>query len=566
MSSIPFSRSLLTRITLLMLILVLLALISLAASAWLSDKSEGRAYVINKAGSLRMQSYRLLSRVPLQEEDDLLMLERDLQDPLLVRVLDSDALSQEHRQLQQQWQQLRLSLQQAEAREPVRGQVAAFVDAIDLLVAQLEQNTEASLQRQSWLQFMVMLAMLLILVAAVIYLHQRLLTPLRRLLLVARAVGQGDFACRSGIGGDDEMAVLADTMDTMNRQLSELYGQLEEKVEQQTRALVRSNQTLSTLYDTQRELQGVEPLYQRLPSLLNRLEQLTPLRQICIHLYEGDDDSPFDEVTACSEAGGPRDVPNYRWPLQDGSGHYGQVLAYCPPGQELAEEQQQLLASIFDQFTTALALDRRQHQYQQLQLMEERATIARELHDSLAQALTYLKLQVSYVQLQLPNPSPEVASGLEEMREGLNNAYRQLRELLTTFRLKLDKPGLYAALSDTLAEFSRRMGYAIDFEYRLSPHRLSPNQTIHLVQITREALHNVFKHAHASQVAVRVWQQDEEIHLSVEDNGTGIEAGAEQGQHYGLRIMQDRAASLGGTLRIGSADGGGTLLEVCFRP
>ncbi|MBL1377056.1 histidine kinase [Zobellella iuensis] len=566
MSSIPLSRSLLTRITLLMLILVLLALVSLAASAWLSDKSGGRAYVINKAGSLRMQSYRLLSRVPLQDDADLLMLERDLRDPVLVRVLDNDGLSQEHRQLQQQWLQLKASLLQASDRGPVSTQVAAFVDAIDTLVIQIEQNTEASLQRQSWLQFMVMLAMLLILVAAVIYLHQRLLTPLRRLLLVARAVGQGDFACRSGIAGDDEMAVLAATVDTMNQQLSELYGQLEEKVEQQTRALVRSNQTLTTLYDTQRELQGVEPLYQRLPGLLSRLEQLTPLRQICIHLYEGDDDSSFDEVTACSDGAGPRDAPNYRWPLQDSSGHYGQVLACCPPGQALAEEQQQLLASIFDQITTALALDRRQHQHQQLQLMEERATIARELHDSLAQALTYLKLQVSYVQLQLPDPSPEVASGLDEMREGLNNAYRQLRELLTTFRLKLDKPGLYAALSDTLAEFNRRMGFAIDFEYRLSPHRLSPNQTIHLVQITREALHNVFKHAQASRVAVRVWQQDEAIHLSVADNGTGIDTGMDQGQHYGLKIMQDRAASLGGALRIGPGEQGGTLLEVCFRP
>ncbi|PSJ48077.1 nitrate/nitrite two-component system sensor histidine kinase NarX [Zobellella endophytica] len=566
MSSIPLSRSLLTRITLLMLTLVLLALIGLAASAWLSEKTEGRAFVINKAGSLRMQSYRLLSRVPLQDGGDLQMLEQDLRDPVLMRILQDDGLGGQHQQLWQQWQPLKAGLQAATSSRQLGDEVAGFVAAIDRLVAQLEQNTEASLQRQSWLQFMVMLAMLLILGVAVVYLHRRLITPLRRLLLVARAVGNGDFACRSGIGGDDEMAVLAGTIDTMNRQLSELYGHLEQKVEQQTRALVRSNQTLTTLYDTQRELQGVEPLYRRLPALLGRLEQLTPLRQICIHLYEEGDDSPFEELTACSDRPGPREAPNYRCPLQDNRGHYGQVLAYCPPASPLDDEQQQLLTSIFDQITTALALERRQHQHQQLQLMEERATIARELHDSLAQALTYLKLQVSYVRLQLPDPSPEVATGLDEMREGLNNAYRQLRELLTTFRLKLDKPGLYAALSDTVAEFSRRLGFAIEFEYQLSPHRLGPNQTIHLVQITREALHNVIKHAHASEVGVRVWQQGEYIYLSVADNGTGVGAIDHTEQHYGVNIMQDRASSLGGQLRVVPGARGGTLLEVCFRP
>lgn len=564
--SIPFSRSLLTRITLMMLTLVLLALASLVLSAWLSDKSEGRAYVINKAGSLRMQSYRLLSQLPLAGPEGLQQLEQTLNDPLLIRVLDNDGLGEHRRQLLRHWQPLKAAFAQAEGSHLLAPRVAAFVEVIDQLVARLEQHTEASLQRQSWLQVAMMLATLMILAASVFYLHRRLLTPLRRLLLVARAVGRADFGSRCEVGGNDEMAVLADTMDTMNRQLSELYGQLEQKVEQQTRALVRSNQILSTLYETQRELQGVEPLHRRLPPLLSRLEQISPLRQICIHLHEGDDDSPFEALTACSDNSGPRQPPNYRWPLQDSNGQYGMVLAVCPPQAGLDEEQQQLLTSIFDQITTAIALERRQHQHQQLQLMEERATIARELHDSLAQALTYLKLQVSYVQLQLPNPSPEVASGLDEMREGLNNAYRQLRELLTTFRLTLDKPGLYAALSDTLSEFGRRLGFAIDFDYRLSPHRLTPNQTIHLVQITREALHNVFKHASASQVAVRVWQQDQEICLAVEDNGRGLADNAGQGQHYGLRIMQDRAASLGGSLHIGAGQQGGTRLQVCFRP
>lgn len=565
MSSIPLSRSLLTRITLLMLTLVLLALVSLATSAWLSEKSEGRAFVINKAGSLRMQSYRLLSRVPLQHDTDLQMLEQDLQDPVLVRILASDGLSEEQQQLWQRWLQLKTGFQAATASRQLSDEVADFVAVINTLVAQLEQNTEASLQRQSWLQFMVVFAMLMILVVAVIYLHRRLLTPLRRLLLVARAVGNGDFACHSGIDGDDEMAVLAATMDTMNRQLFELYSRLEQKVDQQTRALVSANQTLTTLYETQRLLQGSQPVYQQLELLLARLQQITPLLDIRIRLYEDEDTSQYREIS------GSRSLPTSghmrEWRLQDDSALYGRVTARLCSQQPMTDDQQQLLDSILDLLTTALARERHQLRLQQLQLMEERATIARELHDSLAQALTYLKLQLSYVQLQLSEPSPEVATGLEDMREGLNNAYRQLRELLTSFRLKLDKPGLYAALCDTVAEFNRHLGFEITFDYALLPHQLTPNQTIHLVQITREALHNVVKHAGASAVQVRLFQVDERVCLSVRDNGRGLirKAGAEP--HYGLQIIQDRAASLGGDVRIDNElEHGGTEVRLCFTP
>src|SRR3546814_10496041 len=85
--------------------------------------------------------------------------------------------------------------------------------------------------------------------------------------------------------------------------------------------------------------------------------------------------------------------------------------------------------------------------------------IARELHDSLAQALSYMKLQVSRMQtlMRRGEPVQTLETVTAELREGLNNAYRQLRELLTTFRLQIHDDGLIQELKDTADRKSTRL-------------------------------------------------------------------------------------------------------------
>jgi two-component system nitrate/nitrite sensor histidine kinase NarX len=74
---------------------------------------------------------------------------------------------------------------------------------------------------------------------------------------------------------------------------------------------------------------------------------------------------------------------------------------------------------------------------------------------------------------------------LEELSTGLNSAYRQLRELLATFRLKLDTPDLATALRKTIDEFSGRLGKPVGLYYNLPPQALSPNEEVHTLQIVR---------------------------------------------------------------------------------
>ncbi|MDF4405771.1 histidine kinase, partial [Vibrio parahaemolyticus] len=145
-------------------------------------------------------------------------------------------------------------------------------------------------------------------------------------------------------------------------------------------------------------------------------------------------------------------------------------------------------------------------QQQQLLIMDERSAIARELHDSIAQSLSCLKMQISYLQLQ-PEPLPEKPQQLlTEMRSEINTAYSQLRELLTTFRLKLTEPGLLPSLESTISEFSERMGYTIKLHYDIPAKSISPHQSIHIIQIIREALSNILKHANASWAEVSLTQ------------------------------------------------------------
>ncbi len=135
-----------------------------------------------------------------------------------------------------------------------------------------------------------------------------------------------------------------------------------------------------------------------------------------------------------------------KWRLTDSHTQYGILLATLPAGRHLSHDQQQLVDTLVEQLTATLALDRHQEKQQQLIVMEERATIARELHDSIAQSLSCMKMQVSCLQMQdaqMPDSNKQL---LSQIRNELNTSRVQLRELLTTFRLQLTEPGLRPAL------------------------------------------------------------------------------------------------------------------------
>lgn len=107
------------------------------------------------------------------------------------------------------------------------------------------------------------------------------------------------------------------------------------------------------------------------------------------------------------------------------------------------------MRSVATMLGRGLYFNQAQKHYQQLLLMEERATIARELHDSLAQVLSYLRIQLALLKRAVPEENTPAQTIITDFSRELNNAWQQLRELLTTFRLTLNHANLPAALQES---------------------------------------------------------------------------------------------------------------------
>ena len=151
--------------------------------------------------------------------------------------------------------------------------------------------------------------------------------------------------------------------------------------------------------------------------------------------------------------------------------------------QILNVENEQLIIAFSELLTQSLSVFYKVQQDQQLLILKERNTIARELHDSIAQSLSCLKIKLSILQMDLSNLDEDQISIIGEMREEVNVAYCQLRELLTTFRLRLDGLGFLPALENTVKEYNKKIGTKINFSYEIPANKISTHHSIHLIQI-----------------------------------------------------------------------------------
>lgn len=102
--------------------------------------------------------------------------------------------------------------------------------------------------------------------------------------------------------------------------------------------------------------------------------------------------------------------------------------------------------------------------------------------------------------------------------------------------------------------------------YQVPPHLLSANEEVHLLQVTREALANTFKHAQAHSAQVSLTFHQAALTLAIEDDGIGLEDDRSPPMHYGLIIMRDRAKNINATLSVKNRPEGGTGVYLTFTP
>ena len=602
------SRSpLVNRIAIVVGAIVLTAIVSMATTLAVSRSIEGNATAINQAGALRMGAFQLLAHAAGQSNATAKRLdtrldgyEARLDQSALTRTIPSASdhpLRQQYRSILDNWRQtLRPALERQEGSYLVSGELVAitesYVSDVDALVSMLEQRTEARIDLLHLIQIISLVFSILIAVALFLNLKHRVLQPLRKLVRIASAVGEKNFSQRAHLQGADELSRLGAAFDQMTSELALSYHELESEARAKTRELEKSHQALEILHSASRTLFANHDLCTGAIPMLQELEELLGIGPIRLYLHDKNASEPVEAITTATPErpfycrdhhcnaclvkpevydelpGEGNDGRRLLLPIRSPGQLLGTLEVWYPVDKGLSESARRLLETLSDQLATAIFLERQITEEQQLTLAEERAVIARELHDSLAQSLSYLKMQVARLRrLEITGEQqPTHDAILEELSAGLNSAYRQLRELLTTFRLKLDTPDLLAALRQTVDEFSERLGQTVQLRYDLPPNTLSPNEEIHTLQIVREGLANAVKHADASEVQVEVLFESPRVQLRILDNGKGLPGGDQPLQHCGLIIIQDRARTLGGRVTVANREGGGVEVALNFIP
>jgi signal transduction histidine kinase len=199
---------------------------------------------------------------------------------------------------------------------------------------------------------------------------------------------------------------------------------------------------------------------------------------------------------------------------------------------------------------------------------EERRHLARELHDDLGQALSGLKLQLSWFEQHLQDPSlpnaAEARGKVQMMRQLIDQAMQTVRTVITELRPEaLDRLGLVPALEWQAETFARHAGVRCRFTAQTDSVNLDMGRATSVFRVFQEMLTNVARHAGASRVDVTLQQNDDELTLTVRDNGRGVApGGAVSSRAFGLLGMRERALLLGGELDLTSSPRRGTTVSL----
>ena len=201
---------------------------------------------------------------------------------------------------------------------------------------------------------------------------------------------------------------------------------------------------------------------------------------------------------------------------------------------------------------------------------KERNRIARELHDGPLQIMTHIGHKIEFVQCLLAKEAIEAAqSELRRVRATLETSLHALRnDISTLMTAQITPQNIDGALQALLDEYQEKEP-AVRLTCILPTLEHLPAHVTHpFFRFVQEALHNVHKHAQATEVVLRVHISATSLLAEVCDNGIGLEAEKQQdknGEHHmGMNIMRERVKEVGGTVEFESNHGKGTCARAIF--
>lgn len=443
-------------------------------------------------------------------------------------------------------------------------------------------------------------------------LRRRLLMPLVRLEHGLTRVCQGEPGASDTLEAVGVLGHIAQDIRSLNEELTDLYEDMDNRVARQTRRLAQKTASLKILYDVAAGIHQTESVEELLLRFLRVLKEMINGRAATVRLVMPDgtrrlvgsiglddglvreqDMAPVDlclcgsvlapgdivcdnDARYCSRIYGRRmfassEMEVVTVPLEHRDELLGVYSIFLDrPGLKAREDIMDLLFTVGHHLGVAIAKQRSDAEAHRASILEERNALAHELHDSLAQTLASLRFQCRMLDDSLADSpiSEEARNDLTRIRNGLDEAHTELRELLGSFRAPLDRRGLVPALDKLTKRLGQETGAHVLFQNDCRPFELSATEELQLLRIVQESLANIRKHAQAHTVRVLLTRETSGQHvLLIEDDGVGFSAppeSAKPGERIGLSIMEERARRIGAELRIESEPGEGTRVEVIF--
>ncbi len=458
-----------------------------------------------------------------------------------------------------------------------------------------------------------------------LWLTGRLVTPLQKLAVAARQIGEGRWDEVLSPTGDtgaaakrqDEVGQLAQSLQTMGEQLkvsfgdlqtrnSELrlaQGELHETNEILEQRVTARTEEMAALFEVTMLTSESQDLADLIGPALARIIDIGSCQASCIHLLSGDQTylslvahqglAP-DEIASLETVavqpefsawlqltGDPILMPDLNAPsivpqelraakyrsylgaqLRARGAPQGLLSCFRESDEQFLINEVSLLVALGEQLGVVVENHRLYQGTRTVAILEERERLARDMHDSVTQSLYGLTLFArSGREAAEDGDMGRVERSLAQLEEHSSNALREMR--LSLYRLQ----PLMIENEGLVKALEYRLdsverGLGIEPELQAdSEIELSLGTSEELYRIAIEALNNVLKHAEATTVNVGILSGNGEIRLEVRDNGRGFESNGVQ-PGMGLKSMRERAEVLKGRLEISSSVGEGTLVRI----
>lgn len=194
-------------------------------------------------------------------------------------------------------------------------------------------------------------------------------------------------------------------------------------------------------------------------------------------------------------------------------------------------------------------------------LEEERKRLAREIHDGPAQSLTNISMRLDIIRHLIESSQGNIAiAEIERLQNYLRASLNDMRQLIFDLRPTFLENGLTEAIRRYAQRFAQSTGLEITVEALWGEPELPKSCEVAVFRICQEALNNTFKHAQATKVQILLESRTDVYQMVVQDNGRGFELGSRSMVSFGLQGMHERMSLVGGSLKVESAPGEGTVI------